>query len=193
MDNPIDQLLQNFEEVPQEVLLEIIPLVEMKSIPAGEIFLEPGSQKDLLCYITKGLVRMFQILENGDEKNLIFRWENTFFGNYDTIAFDQPIRFYYQAIEPTDVLQISYAKLVEFIDKNPALAKTERRIMLHIIGELLGRNEDFVLLSAEERYAKQLAENKTIIHRVHDKHMASLLGVTPVSLSRIKKRLLKGN
>lgn len=123
----------------------------------------------------------------------MFRWEETFLGNYDAIVYGQPSRFYYEALEDTTILELSYSEVLNLIAGHPELAETERNVMMQILGELLQRNEDFVLLSPEERYKKQLTQNSAILNRVQDKHLASLLGVTPVSLSRLKKRMLTRN
>jgi hypothetical protein len=51
--------------------------------------------------------------------------------------------------------------------------------------------ESFVLLSPEERYMQLLKDKPDIFNRVHNKYLATLLGITPVSLSRIRKRITK--
>jgi Mn-dependent DtxR family transcriptional regulator len=53
----------------------------------------------------------------------------------------------------------------------------------------LQRVESFILDKPEERYQKLIARKPEIIQRVADKHIASFIGVTPVSLSRLRKRL----
>jgi Mn-dependent DtxR family transcriptional regulator len=55
--------------------------------------------------------------------------------------------------------------------------------------EALSRVESFVLDKPEDRYLKLIAQKPEIIKRVPDKYIASFIGVTPVSLSRIRKRL----
>lgn len=154
-----------------------------------EHLLSYGDTTDQLYFIVSGLLRVYNIRDDGEENTLLFRWEETFLGNYDTIVFGQPSRFYYEALEDTMVLQLSYATLVELIAAHPEMAAAERSVTMQILGQLLLRNEDFVLLSAEERYRKQLTQNAAILNRVQDKHLESMLGVTPVSLSRLKKRM----
>lgn len=53
----------------------------------------------------------------------------------------------------------------------------------------MNRLEAFVLLSPEERYREIITSNPSLINRVPDKYLANIIGITPVSLSRIRKRL----
>ena len=55
----------------------------------------------------------------------------------------------------------------------------------------MNRLEAFVLLTPEERYQELISSNPTLINRVPDKYIANIIGITPVSLSRIRKRLAK--
>jgi hypothetical protein len=55
--------------------------------------------------------------------------------------------------------------------------------------QTFGRIDSFVLLSPEERYKKYIKDFPGIVNRAPDKHIANVLGITPVSLSRIRKRI----
>lgn len=55
--------------------------------------------------------------------------------------------------------------------------------------QIFGRVDSFVLLSPEERYKKYVKDFPEIVNRVPDKHIANVLRITPVSLSRIRKRI----
>lgn len=196
MDKPISIagiLSHHFESFPLELISKLSEMAALREIRKKEHLISYGDTADHLYFIASGLLRVYHINESGEEKTLLFRWEETFLGNYDAIAFGQPSRFYYEALEDTTVLELSYAELLGRIADHPELAISERTVMMRILGELLLRNEEFVLLSAEERYHKQLTQNAAILNRVQDKHLASMLGVTPVSLSRLKKRLLTRN
>lgn len=193
LNNIGDLLSRHFEDFPLPLVTQLSHLAVLKEIPKKEQLLSYGDASDYLYFIASGLLRVYHILDNGEEKTLMFRWEETVLGNYDAIVFGQPSRFYYEALEDTNVLQLHYSEVLKLISRHPELANTERMVMMQILGELLLRNEDFVLLSPEERYKKQLTQNAAILNRVQDKHLASLLGVTPVSLSRLKKRMLTRN
>lgn len=184
-----DFLSRHFTSFPIDLIAKLSEMAVLKGGQKKEHLLSYGDTTDQLYFIVSGLLRVYNIRDDGEENTLLFRWEETFLGNYDTIVFGQPSRFYYEALEDTMVLQLSYATLVELIAAHPEMAAAERSVTMQILGQLLLRNEDFVLLSAEERYRKQLTQNAAILNRVQDKHLESMLGVTPVSLSRLKKRM----
>jgi Mn-dependent DtxR family transcriptional regulator len=58
-----------------------------------------------------------------------------------------------------------------------------------MLAESMVRVESFILLTPEERYLKLIRDKHDIVQRVHDKYIATFLGITPVSLSRIRKRI----
>lgn len=191
MQSNLDYILKNIHHLSEDDLSELYLHVKNRMVNAGEYYIEAGEFNEKLVYIKNGLIRVFHLFENGKETTVMFRWENSFLGNYDGIIFNRPSRFFYQALEATELLEIEYTVLDEYIHKNLNLSKVQNSVLLNMVGELLTRNEDFVLLNPEERYKKILEENSAIINRVQDKHLASLLGVTPVSLSRIKNRIFK--
>lgn len=179
--------------LPEELQDLLLRRATLRELNKKDLLLTPGDAEDSIFFIVSGLVRVFHLREDGTEKTLMFRWEGSFLGNYDAIVFHQPSRFSYEILEPTVVLSLSYQSLMGPLENLPQLAAAERMVMMKLLGELLNRNEDFILLTPEQRYLKQLTQNAAILNRVQDKHLASLLGVTPVSLSRLKSRLLKRN
>ena len=133
------------------------------------------------------------LLENGTEKTILFRSENSFFGNYDGIIFNQKSRFFYQCIGETELFEIDYKHINQLAKTSLSFSNLKSDVLLAMVGSLLKSQEDFVLLSAEERYQKHLEANAIELQRVPSKYLASLLGITPVSLSRIKRRIFKGD
>lgn len=162
-------------------------------LPAGEYILEAGSLTRNVFAIQKGLVRSFLLKENGDEITFTLFAEHQFFANWDHLFFDRPSRYYFQTLEPTIFYHLDYDRLQEILSRNPNLEQHRKFILQHILKQSLSRMETFVLLSPAERYQAFVAENPQLEQRVMDKYIASILGITPVSLSRIRKRLADQN
>ncbi|WP_292010378.1 Crp/Fnr family transcriptional regulator [Chryseobacterium sp.] len=193
METFFAHILKNIEGLTLEEISGLSEYMNFRTIPAGENYIEEGDFDTKFFYIKKGLFRIFCLFENGEEKTILFRWESCFMGNYDGIIYKKPSRFFYQALEEVELLEMDYSVLESYLNKNLNLSNIRSNVMLSMIGDLLRRNENFILLNPEERYRRRLEENEAIINRVPSKYLASLLGVTPVSLSRIKKRIFKGN
>jgi len=160
-----------------------------KSFLPGEHIIAEGGMKKEIFLIQKGLVRAFTINDKGDEITTLIRRENQIVASPDIILFDQPSKFFYETLEPTEVLSIDYELLQSIISENPKLEANRKHFLHKILKEVLKRMDSFVLRSPEERYIDFVRENPNIVNRVPNKYIANVLGITPVSLSRIRKRI----
>jgi hypothetical protein len=86
-------------------------------------------------------------------------------------------------------MQVDYTQVQSIIDNNPRLSSMRNRLLMQIMSQIMDRVESFVLLSPEERYLKLIHEKPGILNRVPNKYISTMLGITPVSLSRIRKRI----
>lgn len=179
-----------FKNLEFKDLTSIFKLAKIKKLKAGEIFINEGDFFNKISYIKKGIIRAYFIKDNGDEITTMLRWEDQIISSYDTILFKNPSRFYYQALENTILIEVDYEIAQSFMVKNPKLEEGRKYFMLKMLAETLTRIESFVLLSPEERYIQFVKDKPNIINRVSSKHIATLLGITPVSLSRIKSRII---
>ncbi|MCB0665188.1 MAG: Crp/Fnr family transcriptional regulator [Saprospiraceae bacterium] len=170
-------------------LQSIYHLVQKRQLAVGEIFIQTDSLQRKMAYIRKGLIRAYTINEKGDEITMMLRWEDQFVASPDAIIRDQPSRYQYEALEPTELLQIDYDGLQEVLKKNPSYEQVRRHFLLKMLGESLDKVESFILLNPEERYLEFINKKTDIVNRVPDKYIAHILGITPVSLSRIRRRI----
>ena len=114
--------------------------------------------------------------------------------NAHSVLYNEPSKFSYQALEPTKIYSIDYVSFVEMASKSPKFLEISRTyIGKRALKQLFHRVESFVLLSPEERYKKYMEDYPTVINRAPDKYIAHVLGITPVSLSRIKGRIALKN
>jgi len=170
-------------------LTELFAMAHTRRITAGGVYIDEGATGKKLGLIRKGLIRAYAIKENGDDITLMLRWENQFVASHDNIILNQPSRFIYQALEDTVLMELDYGRIEKLLDHNPKLSSHRNVFLLSMLAEALERMESFVLLTPEERYLQLLTDKPDIFNRVHNKYLATLLGITPVSLSRIRKRI----
>jgi CRP-like cAMP-binding protein len=185
----IQYYLSTFKELQLTDLLMLFALAQKKKLEAGEVYIKEGEMHNKLAYITKGLIRTYAIKENGEEATLQLHWEDQFFASRDNVILQKPSRFIFQAMEPTELLEVDYYEMQQLLDANPQFAAARNYFMLQMIEDAMERVESFILLSPEERYNQLLQEKPDIINRVPSKYIATLLGITPVSLSRLRKRM----
>ena len=178
-----------FKDITFEDLQMLMSLTREKKLKAGERYIDIGSNYRRLAYVKSGLIRAYDINTRGQDLTVLIRWEDQFFADMDTILWDRPSRFYYEAFEDTVLLEADYNQFMEVIDASPRFATAKSYFLQHMLAETLERLEGFVLLTPELRYQRLIEQKHSLAQRLPAKHLASLLGITPVSLSRIRKRI----
>jgi CRP-like cAMP-binding protein len=155
-------------------------------------FAEAGSVCRHVGFVLKGAVRYYHIIDGNDITGY-FNFENEFVSSYKSFLTGEPAINYIQAIEPTQIILISKPNL-DLMLNNPMLAyKMERfgRLLAeHYLICYEDRVTSFITQTPEERYLKLLETGRDVLQRMPQHYIANFLGITPVSLSRIRKRIL---
>lgn len=178
-----------FKNLELKDFTAIFQLVKIRKLKANEVFIHEGDSYKKISYIKKGLIRAYCFKENGDEITTLVRWEDQFISSHDAILLQQPSRFFYQAIENTILLEVDSEIVQNFISKNPKLEEGRKHFLMEMLSESIKRVESFILYSPEERYLNFIKDKPNIAQRLPSKYIATLLGITPVSLSRIRGRI----
>lgn len=157
------------------------------SIPPKTILLEEGKVADKLYLVHKGCLRLF-FYNEGKDITFQFFFEGDFVASFDSLYKQQPSLFSLESIEPTEVSAIKRHNFYHLIEQAPSLRKDyEEKIIerFHVYQQLfLSRIKN----TPQQRYEELLKEYPDIIQRIPQHYIASYLGITPVSLSRIRNR-----
>ena len=188
-EEKIKYYLDTFETLQRGDLNKLFALAQKKVLQVGDIYIPEGSLTNKLAYVTTGLIRLFGFKENGEEATLQLYWEDQFFASRDNVIFHKPSRFAYQALEPTELLEVDFDEMQNLLDQNPQFAPARNFFQLKMISDAMDRVESFILLTPEKRYLQLIKEKPDIIFRVTAKYIATILGITPVSLSWLRKRI----
>lgn len=167
----------------------LIRASKRKSFHKKEIVINIDSASHEVYFIRKGLVRAYRINEKGEEITIALYPENSVLTNVDVFLFEEKSTYYYETLEKTKTFSIQYPTALEVLNRNPNLAQNKEQIFLRFLRSMFRRIESFVMYTPEERYLAYLKEYPSLSNRVPDKIIASVLGITPVSLSRIRKRI----
>ena len=164
--------------------------VTVQSIEKREIIIHKGTTKKDVFFIRKGLIRSYATNELEEEITFQLYPEYHIVTNIHSLLFDEPSKFSYQALEASKVYSMDYESYMEITAKNPEFLEINRRFLGKKAMTLaFQRVESFVFLSPEERYQKYVKDYPSLINRAPDKYIAHVLGITPVSLSRIRNRI----
>ena len=190
-EEKIRHYLALFPSLKPDDLFLLFSLAVRRELVAGEIYIRQDSYSRKLAYVVSGLIRSYAVRENGEEATIQLHWEDRFFASKDSILRNAASRFIYQAVEPTVLLEMDYDTMQTVLDANPQFAAPRNFFLLSMLADSMERVESFILLSPKERYLQLLDEKPDITARVPDKFIATLLGITPVSLSRMRSRIAK--
>jgi CRP-like cAMP-binding protein len=168
----------------------IMPYFETRKFKKKSILLDIGKISNEVFYIVKGCIRLY-CEKDGEELSTYFFTENMFAGSYDSFISRRPSKVAIETLEECEVLVLTheaqeklydiFPKMNEFIRK----AIEQRFVLLHDLFI------SYLLNSPEERYLMLQKERPELLQRIPQHQIASFLGVTRVSLSRIRNRIAK--
>ncbi|MDB5024638.1 MAG: Crp/Fnr family transcriptional regulator [Mucilaginibacter sp.] len=156
-------------------------------------FATPEKVCDKVGFIVDGSVRYFHI-KDGQDITGYFSFENEFLSSYKSYLTSSPGYTYIQALEDTNLITFTRRDMDEMLS-NPMLAYKMERFGRLIAEQYLCCYEDrvvsFITQTPEERYLQLLTTGREILRRMPQHYIANYLGITPVSLSRIRRRVME--
>jgi len=155
----------------------------------GQYFVKIGDVPDKMGFILSGLFRVFYITEQGDERIIVFRNENYFLSAFRAFPENQPSWFAIQAIESSIVVCYDLEVYKRQVTEHTCWSNISRKYMEALLVEKEQREREFFSLDVTTRYLNFRKSYPDIEERVSQHDIASYLGITPVALSRIRKRL----
>lgn len=187
----INGLLHHFEQhihLEEEEKKYIVENIPVRSFKKNHVLLATGETSKEFYFILKGAVRLYYKSEI-EEKTAFFYFENMFVSSYESFTKQVPSKHYLETIEESFIAIISFEtayKLLELFPKFDFLARIMMEEELIVYQEIIS---SFVTQNAEERYLKLVKENNQLLQRIPQYQIATFLGVTPETLSRIRKRI----
>lgn len=159
-----------------------------RQVPKKFILVEQGQVADELYFINRGLIRLFYRREGDDFTGFLFQ-EGLFASSYESMISQTPSTQVLETLEPCDLLVMSAERLQQLYQTFPKMNLFARKLLEQRFINAQRVFASFVLDSPEQRYLDFVARHPDLIERVPQHIIASFLGVTPVSLSRIRRRV----
>ena len=160
-----------------------------KKIRRKQYLLQEGDVCKSLAFVEKGALKEYTVDEKGAEHILQFALEGWIISDLYSFMTGEPATYNIEALEDSEVVLISKAAQEEIFKKVP---KYESYSRMQITGAYLAmqkRVNSLISLSLEERYLYFTSLYPTIVQRVPQHMIASYLGLTPETVSRIRKKL----
>ena len=190
MDKIIINTLKQITGFTDSELDVVLQYFKQKNYKKKTVIIEVGEVANEVFFVVKGCLRLF-CWKDGAELSTYFFTENMFAGTYDSFISRKPTRIAMETLEDTTVLALSHQSLDELYEVFPKMNEFIRKSIEQRFVLLHDLFTSYLLNSPEERYIKLLSENPDLLNRVPQHLIASFLGVTPVSLSRIRNRVAR--
>ncbi|WP_317898451.1 Crp/Fnr family transcriptional regulator [Aurantibacillus circumpalustris] len=181
--------ISSYFGVEQKDLQTLSSLFKTEQIKKGDYFLKTGKSCDKLSFIKSGYLRIYV----DKEKKEITQWissQGYFVTDLSSLVFDSPARWNIQALSDVELYTIekhNYKKIGTLISKWHEL---EKLFIAKCFSMLEDRIFSHLSMTAEERYLFFYEKNKELFNQVPLQYLASMLGMTPETISRIRKKTL---
>lgn len=160
-----------------------------KKLRKRQYLLQEGNVCTYLTFISKGLLRTYNVDNKGEEHMSVFGWEGWWLSDFNSFLTGDPAVFNIDAIEDSELLMISRTDYEALTIAVPIMDRYFRILYQNSIVTKERRLMSSITHTAEEKYVQLAESNPKMMQRVPQNLIASYLGIAPETLSRIKKNL----
>ena len=188
MDKDLAVFLDSFEILSADDKQVIGEHLLIREYEKGKVLLSEGEISARCFFSLKGCVRQYYLMD-GEEKTTAFFTERQPVTSYMSYIDQTPSKHFFVCAEDIKVIEGNLEKEQEMYTRFPKLLTITRAMMEKDFGKTQEDFAAFVTSSPEQRYLNLLENNPQLLRRVPQHQIASYVGVTPESLSRIRKRI----
>jgi CRP-like cAMP-binding protein len=189
--NALRSAIQRFVPLTDEEWELLTPDLRYRSLERGEKWISEGQREQDIGFVLEGNMRHYYT-RDGEEKTTYFYFENHLVGSYFSALTGTPSQLTIEALTDCRLVAFSFKHLQSLYDQSQKWERFGRYMAEYVAMGLEERMTGLLMMSPEERYLQLLEGNKQkIIERIPQHYIANYLGITAVSLSRIRKRLLE--
>ncbi|WP_266369248.1 Crp/Fnr family transcriptional regulator [Tellurirhabdus rosea] len=161
--------------------------VKIRNLPRGTLLLQPGQVCNQLWFVEKGLARAFY-LEEDKELTSWFMAEEEFIISVYSFFSQQPAYEFIELLEDSTIVAISFQNLQRLYDQFPEFNRVGRVLTETYYVRSEERTRQLRMQTAQERFEQLMATSPHLFNRVPLKQIASYLGMTPETLSRMRAK-----
>lgn len=177
----------NVSELQLEAEAEIRASLRVLSLQKGEFLLRKGQVCGHIYFIDAGLLK---VVSSQNDKEIIMRFfsEESMLTQLKSFSTQQPSDYSIQAIEPCEITYLSYAEIERLSKKYHCVETFYRKLLTQAALVMMERILEMLQETPAQRYHKFVVRNKAILQRISLGDLAHYLGISQVSLSRIRAK-----
>lgn len=189
--NDLYKLIQeNFGQLNHQELDIIYSYFQDEELEKNDYFTKTDQRCNKLSFVKSGILRIYA-LTDGKEVTQWISNENALITEILGFFFNQPNRWTIQALTPTQLLTITKSNYIQLCNELPKWNEIEKQFIAKCFSMIEGRVFTHLSMSAEERYNIYFEENKALFNKVPLQYIASVLGMSAETFSRIRNRQTK--
>jgi CRP-like cAMP-binding protein len=158
----------------------------IKKLRKKQYLLQEGDTWKYHAFITKGCMRTYSIDEKGLEHIIYFGIENWWIGDKESLMFNQPSKYNIDAVEDSEVVLFTDPNFNLACKEIPAFNDMINNILQRSFANSQSRIQAAISYTAEEKYLNFLSKYPGFATRIPQSMIASYLGITPETLSRVR-------
>lgn len=192
-----DLLLKNMYKVisdkyiPEIEWNKVISRISILNLKKGDFLIRENEIPDKIAFISSGIIRYFCTNNSGEEKTIVLRGKDRFISAYTSHLENRESKLSIQALEDTTILYISIKLYEELLKASPHWRHFAWKQAMDVIIEKERREMEILAYDAETKYKRFQEEFPGMENRINHYHIASYLGISNVTLSRVRRRLSK--
>lgn len=179
------QFFKKYNQLSKEAESAIAEISKVITVKKNTDLQPIGHTCKTIYFMKKGVARIYYF-KDGTDITESFSFENNIIARVESLFTGKPSRKAIQILEDSEVIAINSTLLFRLYDKFPEIERLFRLIFESGYVDTVNRIEGLQFHSAEERYSALITEAPDILKKVPLKYVASYLGITQVSLSRIR-------
>ncbi len=183
--------LRSLAPLSEHEFSELVPLLKDQSYEKGEKFCKPGEMSDRVGFVLTGLFRVYYLGQEGEVHVRNFCAEDRLLGSFATILAAEPAHVCIEALEASRVATLSYRSFERLFEKGAVWERVGRKIAESHYVSRERREFQLLTMDAAERYQAFLRDFPGLEERITQINVAAYLGVSPVTLSRLKAKRIR--
>ena len=168
-----------------------LSVLQPKKLRRRQYLVQAGEPCRYECFVTKGCLRQYYVDDKGSERILSFAVEDYWISDMYGLIMGQPALTNIDALEDCELLLIEKKAFDELLVRVPKFERFFRIILQRAFVSHQRRIIENISLQADERYCRFVERYPALEQRLPQKQIAAYLGITPESLSRIRRQRLE--
>ena len=185
----LEKFIRSVVEMPPEALKEMRQAFKKVELPKGTQLLSQGQTCKKLYFIEKGLSRSYYYNEKGKDVTVWFFSDNNVMVSVESFFQQKPSLYQMELLENSSLQVITYDDLQKLFEKYHSVERFGRLLSINLLTDLVEKLNAIQFQTAKERYAFLIKKYPDIAYRAPLGHIASYLGITQETLSRIRAEM----